>query len=168
MRNTPESRACGILHGNCTRKCRCWQARRCDDWKNARALDVDVETMRCPDIQMRNFSTIDLHFIISTMKIRDRKPAFLCRNTRLSKEHERGMRRHNGRSLAEPEQGNGCDWECYRKQGDRPDQNTDVAAAARGHFWRGTVGQPTSLVVLWATRTQWAVLTNVRYAYATM
>src|SRR5450756_981755 len=90
MRNTPESRACGILHGNCTRKCRCWQARRCDDWKNARALDVDVETMRCPDIQMRNFSTIDLHFTVSTMKIRDRKPVFLCRNMRLSKEHERG------------------------------------------------------------------------------
>jgi len=43
MRNTPESRACGILHGNCTRKCRYWQATRCDDWEDAGALAVDMQ-----------------------------------------------------------------------------------------------------------------------------
>jgi len=60
------------------------------------------------------------------------------------KEHQSGMRD----TIEEVLWNNGCDWECYREQGSRPAWNTDVAAAARGHFWRGTVGQPTSLVVL--------------------
>jgi hypothetical protein len=89
MRNTPESRACGILHGNCTRKCRRWQARRCNHREDAGALDIDVEAMRCLDIRMRSFSTIDLHFIVSTMEKRDRKPVVLCKDTRLLEEHQR-------------------------------------------------------------------------------
>jgi len=30
------------------------------------------------------------------METRDRKLTFLCKDTRLLKEHERGMRRHHG------------------------------------------------------------------------
>src|SRR5664280_3355746 len=75
-----------------------------------------------------------------------RSPFSFCKDTHVLKEHECSMRDTIEEVLRNSEYGR----ECYRRQGNRPAQNTEVAAAARGHFWRGTVGQPISLVVLWS------------------
>ena len=96
MRNTPESRACGILHGNCTRKCCCWQAQRRDDRKNARGRGHLRGNNAVFTLPRAWLSMIDLYFITSTMKMRDKQPVVLSENARWLREHKKGIRRIHG------------------------------------------------------------------------